>query len=206
VRSGDIPEHWPTRGSSNHARGNQHSARHDDPQTKHRHCRATILSMPVRRSWLVALAIALAFFAAVESAAAALEVRLTVNPTKPRAGSVSTILLRPYWPYLRGDGSCCRLEPEPADVQYPFRLEAVSPAGRVFKIRVHRTNKPFVWSSRFVFRSGGRWVVREPHWGPRYVTSAGGRPRVVIRVRADPGASADRTRRGGASRSGLVRG
>lgn len=94
----------------------------------------------------------------------------------------STILLRPYAIYFREDGSCCRLEP--ADIDYPFRLEVVSPKGRVFRIAVRRTSDPFVWTSRFVFRSPRRWEVREPHWGPRYSTSAGGRPRIVLRVRA----------------------
>jgi hypothetical protein len=158
---------------------------HGSPKRLHLalRCDCVVLEKPVsvKRRWLVGLVSALAFFAAAEVASAALEVRLTVSPAKPRAGSPATILLRPYWPYLRDDGSCCRLEP--ADVDYPFRLEAVSPTGRVRTIRVQQTNDPFVWGSRFVFRSTGRWEIREPHWGPRYVTSGGGRPRIVIRIR-----------------------
>jgi len=122
-----------------------------------------------------------AFLAAAQPAAAALEVRLSTDPSRPRAGQASSILLRPYVPYVREDGSCCRLEP--ADVDYPFRLEAVSPTGRVFSLRVRRTSDPFLWSGRFVFRAAGRWEVRATNWGPRYSTSAGGRPRIFVRVR-----------------------
>jgi hypothetical protein len=130
---------------------------------------------------LIGFGAALVCLAAAGAASAALEVRLAVDPGKPRAGHASSILLRPYSPYLREDGSCCRLEP--ADVDYPFRVEAVSPAGRVFRVQVQRTSDPFLWSGRFVFRSAGRWEVRATNWGPRYSASAGGRPRIFVRVR-----------------------
>jgi hypothetical protein len=138
--------------------------------------------MDRRHRSLVGLAAALAFLTAAGVATAALEVRLEVNPVRPRAGQVSSILLRPYFPYVREDGTCCRLEP--TDVDYPFRVEAVSPAGRVFRVRVQRTSDPFLWSGRFVFRSKGRWQIRAANWGPRYQHAPGARPRVFVRIRA----------------------
>jgi len=135
----------------------------------------------VRKPFIV-LITALASVVVADAASAALEVRLNVNPTRPRAGHVSSILLRPYSDYPRDDGSCCRLEP--ADVDYPFRVEAVSPTGRIFRIQVQRTSDPFLWRATFVFRSMGRWQVRATNWGPRYQHSSGARPRIFVRVRA----------------------
>jgi hypothetical protein len=124
-----------------------------------------------------------AFFLALvlpASAAAALEVKLSVVAA-PRAGSPSVVQLRPYWTYNRKDGTCCRLVP--ANVNYPFRVEAVSPAGRVSRIAVHKTKNHFVWAGRFVFRSAGRWTLRAPQWGPRYSRHYGARPRIRVTVR-----------------------
>ena len=129
------------------------------------------------RPLLVALVAALALAAPAE---ASLEVRLSVAPLKPRAGKRIVVQLRPYWTYLRPDGSCCRLEP--ANVVYPFRLEAVSPTGRVVRLRVRRAQSRFLWTTAFTFRAPGRWTLREPHWGPDYSTSAGGRPRIRVAV------------------------
>jgi hypothetical protein len=64
-------------------------------------------------------------------------------------------------PVLVPDGNCRRLEP--ADVAYPFRLEAVSPAGRVFNLRVRRGSNRFLWTTARSFRAAGRWTLREPH-------------------------------------------
>ncbi|HET7855369.1 MAG TPA: hypothetical protein VFL41_02830 [Gaiellaceae bacterium] len=129
------------------------------------------------RPLFVAVVAALAVAA---PAGAALEVRISVTPAKPRAGQRTVVQVRPYWTYLRPDGSCCRLEP--ADVTYPFRLEAVSPGGRVFRPRLRRGTNPFVWTTSFTFRARGTWTLREPHWGPGYSTSAGGRPRIRVSV------------------------
>jgi hypothetical protein len=129
------------------------------------------------RPLLVGLVAALALAAPAE---ASLEVRLSVAPSQPRAGKRIVVQLRPYWTYLRPDGSCCRLEP--ANVAYPFRLEAVSPTGRVVRIRVRRAQSRFLWTTAFTFRTPGRWTLREPHWGPDYSTSAGGRPRIRVAV------------------------
>ena len=126
------------------------------------------------------IAAALAALAAPASSAAALEVRLSVVPSAPNAGTRSVVQLRPYWTYLRADGTCCRLRP--AAVRYPFRVEAVSPSGRVFRVVVRRV-KSYLWSGSFVFRRAGRWTVRAPQWGPRYRRHYGARPRLDVSVR-----------------------
>src|SRR6266536_4546535 len=112
------------------------------------------------------------------SAAAALEVRLAVVPATPTAGARAVVRVRPYWTYLRPDGSCCKLVA--ASVNYPFKVEAVSPAGRVLRVIVRRTSNRYVWAGPFVFRSAGRWTVRDPQWGPRYSTHYGARPRIRV--------------------------
>ena len=126
------------------------------------------------------LAAALAALAFPASASAALEVKLSLASTAPKKGASAVVQLRPYWTYNRPDGSCCRLRP--ADVRYPFRVEAVSPSGRVTRLVMRRTSNRFVWSGRIVFRSAGRWTLRAPQWGPRYSTHYGARPRIRVSV------------------------
>jgi hypothetical protein len=124
-----------------------------------------------------AVALALAFPA---SAGAALEVKLAVVPDSPKKGASTVVQLRPYWTYNRPDGACCVLKP--AAVSYPFKVQAVSPAGRVARIVVRRTKNRYVWAGRFVFRMPGRWTLRAPQWGPRYSRKFGARPRIRIAV------------------------
>ena len=126
------------------------------------------------------LAAALAVLAFPASASAALEVKLSVVPTSPRKGTATVVQLRPYWTYNRPDGSCCVLKP--ADVRYPFRVEAVSPGGRVVRVALRRTKNRFVWAGRIVFGATGRWTLRAPQWGPRYSRHYGARPRIRIVV------------------------
>ena len=126
------------------------------------------------------LAAALAALAFPASAAAALEVKLSIVPTAPKKGSRTVVQLRPYWTYKRPDGTCCQLRP--ADVRYPFRVEAVSPGGRVTRLAIRRTKNPFVWAGRIAFTARGRWTLRAPQWGPRYSTHFGARPRIRITV------------------------
>jgi hypothetical protein len=123
------------------------------------------------------VALALAFPA---SAGAALEVKLSVVPDSPKKGASTVVQLRPYWTYNRPDGSCCVLKP--AAVSYPFKVQAVSPAGRVTRIVVRRTKNRYVWAGRFVFRTPGRWTLRAPQWGPRYSRNFGARPRIRVTV------------------------
>jgi hypothetical protein len=129
------------------------------------------------RPLLVGILAALALAAPAE---ASLEVRISVVPSKPSVGKTTVVQVRPYWTYLRPDWSCCRLEP--ADVAYPFRLEAVSPAGRVVRLSVRRARSRLLWTTAFIFRTRGRWTLREPHWAPDYSTRAGGRPLIRIAV------------------------
>ena len=126
------------------------------------------------------LAAAFAALAFPASASAALEVKLSVVPTAPKKGASTVVQLRPYWTYNRPDGSCCQLRP--ADVRYPFRVEAVSPSGRVTRLVMRRTKSRFVWSGRIVFRAAGRWTLRAPQWGPRYSRHYGARPRIQVLV------------------------
>jgi hypothetical protein len=126
---------------------------------------------------LAAALVALAFPA---SASAALEVKLSVVPTTPKKGASTVVQLRPYWTYNRPDGSCCQLRP--ADVRYPFRVEAVSPSGRVTRLVMRRTSNRFIWAGRIVFRTAGRWTLRAPQWGPRYSRHYGARPRIRVIV------------------------
>ena len=126
------------------------------------------------------LAAALAALALPASASAALEVKLSLASTAPKKGASTVVQLRPYWTYNRPDGSCCRLRP--ADVRYPFRVEAVSPTGRVKRIVMRRTANRFLWAGRIVFPTTGRWTLRAPQWGPRYSTHYGARPRIRVSV------------------------
>jgi hypothetical protein len=126
---------------------------------------------------LAAALVALAFPA---SASAALEVKLSVVPTTPKKGASTVVQLRPYWTYNRPDGSCCQLRP--ADVRYPFRVEAVSPSGRVTRLVMRRTSNRVIWAGRIVFRTAGRWTLRAPQWGPRYSRHYGARPRIRVIV------------------------
>jgi hypothetical protein len=116
------------------------------------------------------------------SAAAALEVKLSVRPGAPTKGKPTVVELRPYWTKYRPDGTCCVLEP--ADVRYPFRVQAVSPSGRVFRLSVRKTSNRYIWAARFVFRSTGRWTLRAPQWGPRYSRNFGARPRIRFLVKS----------------------
>ena len=126
------------------------------------------------------LAAALAALVFPASASAALEVKLSVTPTAPKKGASTIVQLRPYWTYNRPDGICCRLRP--ADVRYPFRVEAVSPGGRVTRVVMRRTTNRFVWAGRIVFRTTGPWTLRAPQWGPRYSKHYGARPRIRVVV------------------------
>jgi hypothetical protein len=126
---------------------------------------------------VAAALVALAFPA---SALSALEVRLAVVPTSPKKGASTIVQLRPYWTYNRPDGTCCVLRP--ADVRYPFRVQAVSPSGRVQQLVMRRTKNRFVWAGRIVFRTKGRWTLRAPQWGPRYSRHYGARPRIQVIV------------------------
>jgi hypothetical protein len=105
---------------------------------------------------LVAGAVALLFLAA--PAAAALDAELGVAPVSPRVGAPATVTIRPYWPFVRADGSCCRRVP--ANAQYPFRLQALGPLRSVMLFRPRRTSDPYLWRANVSFPRPGRWRIR----------------------------------------------
>lgn len=111
----------------------------------------------------------------------ALEVKLSLTSTEVVTDDKVRVLLRPYYPYRRADGSCCRLVA--ADVTYPFKVEAVSPRGVTSRISMRRTGNRFVWSGSLLVDQAGVWEVRAANWGPRYTRAAGGRPRIRFPVR-----------------------
>jgi hypothetical protein len=93
-------------------------------------------------------------------------VRLSVKPSSPQAGAEVLIELRPFWPLQRKNGSCCRLVA--ADPRgYPFHVQAVSPSGTTFRVRVMRTRR-FVWTGVFRFNRAGRWQIRVANFAPEY--------------------------------------
>ena len=94
---------------------------------------------------------------AAGDAAAALEERLEISSPSPKVRAPTTITLRPYWLFARPDGTCC--DYEPADVQYPFRLQLVF-RGKAQRLRPTRTADPYVWTAQFRFPTAGRWRVR----------------------------------------------
>jgi hypothetical protein len=126
------------------------------------------------------LAAALISLAFPGAAAAALEVKLSIVPSTPKKGASTVVQLRPYWTYNRPDGTCCVLKP--ADVRYPFRVDAVSPRGRVIRVVMRRTTNRFVWAGRIRFGTAGRWTLRAPQWGPRYSRHYGAKPRIRVSV------------------------
>lgn len=120
----------------------------------------------------------------VAPASGALEVRLTVVPARPAALEPVTIRLQSYVPVLRANGSCCRLEPG-GPRSYRFRVEAVSPAGKVVRVRARPTERN-VWRGVFVFPTAGLWTVRVANYADGgYRAAFGSRPRIVVRV-TDP--------------------
>jgi hypothetical protein len=117
-------------------------------------------------------------------AGAALDAKLAVIPASPRVGTAVTVTIRPYWPFSRADGSCCRLVP--ARVRYPFRLQALGPSGSLILFRPRRTADPYVWRARPTFPRSGRWRIRISN----YYTGECGRsgclyrgPEVTVTVR-----------------------
>lgn len=119
----------------------------------------------------------------VAPAAGALEVRLTIEPARPNALESVTVALRSYVPVVRGDGTCCRLEPDGAR-SYPFRVEAVSPTGKVVRVRVRPVGSN-LRRGVITFPAAGRWTLRVANYAQRgYRPAFGARPRITVRVAA----------------------
>lgn len=108
-----------------------------------------------RLSMLVTLAAALVL---IPSAGGAMGVRVAVEPASPRVLTRATVQIRPFYPLIRNDGSCCRLE-SGDPVGYPFRVRAFSPRGKVLRVTVKRS-RAGLWEGVVRFPTAGRWEVR----------------------------------------------
>jgi hypothetical protein len=95
-------------------------------------------------------------------AASALEVRVSISPSRPAALERTVVVLNTFAPIVREDGSCCRLEPH-APRSYPFRVEAVSPAGKTSRIKVRHTSGN-EWRGVVRFPRPGSWEIRLPQF------------------------------------------
>jgi hypothetical protein len=130
----------------------------------------------------LATAAAAALLGFVADASAAMDTRLSISPVRPQAGTRATIFLRPYWTLTTGD--------VPADLRYPFRLQALGPGGRDRTFRPTKTRDPYVWSAPFVFPVAGRWEIRVVNYYSGVCFQRGceyrGR-RLVVRVTARRG-------------------
>jgi hypothetical protein len=113
-------------------------------------------------------------------AAGALEVKLTITPSTPHALEPARIALQTFLPLLRDDGSCCRLV-HGGPPSYPFRIEVVSPAGTISRVRARRSGK-HRWAGAFTFPTPGRWQVRVANY-PGCGSAVGARPCISVRVK-----------------------
>ena len=104
-------------------------------------------------------------------AAGALEVKLSISPRRPSALERTTVVLNTFAPLVRTDGSCCRLEPS-APRSYPFRVEAVSPAGKRSRVQV-RHRKGNEWRGDVRFATSGRWRIDLPQFGKSISVAVG---------------------------------
>lgn len=127
----------------------------------------------IAKTWIVGLLFA---FVTVPSADAAMCIRLSIDPHRPLLGRTAIVQIRTYFPTPDGD-----LEPTVVR-RYPFRVEAVSPHGRLFRIRVSPSTNRFAWRGTFRFNAVGVWTVRVRNFGPVYPAGCG--ERLKVRVRA----------------------
>jgi hypothetical protein len=105
------------------------------------------------RSAAVVAAALVAFLTGGRVAHAAATARVDVFPSQPRVGQKVTVQLRPFW-VLAG------LPPALFPETYPWRVAAISPAGRQLRIPITRTpTNPYLWSGVARLRSGGAWTV-----------------------------------------------
>ena len=96
---------------------------------------------------------------------AAMCVRLFAKPLTPRAGARTEVGLRTFASYADG------LRPWRV-ASYPFRVQAVAPTGRVFRltIRPASTNR---WVGSFWFPMRGHWTIRVTNFAPAYAKGCG---------------------------------
>lgn len=103
-------------------------------------------------------------------ASGALEARLAISPQRPAALEPTQVVVRTYLPRIREDGSCCELGERYAPRSYPFRVEAVSPAGKTSRIRV-RWARGNEFRGVFHFPNPGRWQIQLPQFRQRIAVS-----------------------------------
>ena len=126
-------------------------------------------------------AVCLAGLVLATPSGAALEVRLFVTPATPWALEPAEITLRTYVPLRRADGSCCRLV-SGGPSSYPFRVEVVSPTGKVSRVALSRS-RANQWNGVFRFPRPGHWRLRVANYDQSYRHAPGARPRISIVVR-----------------------
>ena len=120
----------------------------------------------------IGLLTALSALGLASEANAAMCIRLSTLPAKPTAGGQTIVQLKTY--ATEPDG---RLRPW-AVRSYPFRVQAVSPAGRVHRVLVGPSADVYVWRGSFAFPRRGVWTIRVANF-------AGGNPNCAkpLRVR-----------------------
>jgi hypothetical protein len=78
---------------------------------------------------------------------------MDVFPSRPRAGDLVTVQLRPFW-------SLPRNPPALFPKSYPWAVVAISSKHRQTRVQVRRTvADPYVWSGSIRFRSRGVWTL-----------------------------------------------
>ncbi len=102
-------------------------------------------------------------------------IRLSTLAAKPAVGAATIIRMKTFIPTV--DNGL-----KPLIVRkYPFRVEAVSPRGNVFRVTVKPSANPYAWRGTFRFPSAGVWFVRVTNW-PSYPKGCG--EQLHVRVRA----------------------
>lgn len=123
------------------------------------------------------LAIAFAALVVVPASHAAMCIRLSTVPTKAIVRESTIIELETFAPLVGG-----ALEPVVVR-DYPFRVEAVSPRYKKFRVAVRASRNPYVWRGVFRFPSAGVWRLRVRNFGPRYEAGCGEELRLRVRAR-----------------------
>ena len=110
------------------------------------------------------------------TADAAMCIRLSSKPERPVLGHASVVQIKTFYPIA--DGGL-----EPWIVRgYPFRVEAVSPRGRILRIKVKRSSDPYAWRGTLRFNAVGVWTIRVTNFGPSYTAGCGELLRVRVRA------------------------
>jgi len=127
----------------------------------------------MRRGVLVAAAAAVLLLASASWGAGAYEVHLGVAHSTPVVGRAIVVTLRAY----SIDGTRRSLADAPGR---NLRVEAVSPARRVTRVRLRRVSRGY-WRGTFRFTTVGRWTLRIGNW-----RGAGTGPRLIVKVQPEP--------------------